>query len=52
MGLQESQSPNSSYAALADVISKFGAKGFVQKDREELFSRMVFNIWSAMMTTI
>jgi serine/threonine-protein kinase HipA len=44
LGLHESQSPNSSYAALADVISKFGAKGLVQKDREELFSRMIFNI--------
>ncbi len=44
LGLHESQSPASSYAALADVISNFGAKGFVQKDREELFGRMVFNI--------
>lgn len=44
LGLHESQSSTSSYAAIAAVISTFGAKGFVQQDREELFGRMVFNI--------
>jgi serine/threonine-protein kinase HipA len=44
LGVHESQSPDSSYAALADVISNVGAKGFVQQDRQELFARMVFNI--------
>lgn len=44
LGLHEGESPDSSYMALADVISRFGAKGHVQSDREELFGRMVFNI--------
>lgn len=44
LGLHESESANSSYVALADVISSSGAKGFVQQDRKELFARMVFNI--------
>lgn len=44
LGLHESESPTASYSAIARKLSELGASGFVQADREELFSRMVFNI--------
>jgi serine/threonine-protein kinase HipA len=44
MGLHESESPDSSYAAIADRLAHVGAKDSVKADREELFARMVFNI--------
>jgi serine/threonine-protein kinase HipA len=44
LGLHESESPTASYAGIARKLSEFGASGFVQSDREELFGRMVFNI--------
>ena len=44
LGLHESESPSASYADIARQLSGFGARGFVQSDREELFARMVFNI--------
>ncbi|QRD62676.1 HipA domain-containing protein (plasmid) [Xanthomonas citri pv. citri] len=44
LGMQEMQSPDGSYAALADVISTRGVAANVQADRTELFKRMVFNI--------
>ncbi len=44
MGLHESESPTTSYAAIARKLSEQGAAKHVQADREELFGRMVFNI--------
>jgi serine/threonine-protein kinase HipA len=44
LGLHESESPKSSYAAIARRIAEVGAKGSVMQDSEELFGRMVFNI--------
>jgi len=44
LGLHESESPISSYAALSLALSHYGAKAHVQANREELFGRMVFNI--------
>jgi len=44
MGLHESESPHSSYAAIARKIAEVGAKTKVASDSEELFGRMVFNI--------
>ena len=44
LGLHESESPTSSYAALSLALSRYGAKGHLRADRAELFSRMVFNI--------
>jgi serine/threonine-protein kinase HipA len=44
MGLHESESPSSSYAAIARKIAEVGAKTKVASDSEELFGRMVFNI--------
>lgn len=44
LGLHESESPQSSYAAIARRIAEVGAKGRVMLDSEELFGRMVFNI--------
>ena len=44
LGRHESASPDSSYADLADAISKYGVDGAVAADRIELYRRMVFNI--------
>lgn len=44
LGVSEMESPNQSYAAIADVISQRGAAAHVRQDREELFKRMIFNI--------
>lgn len=44
LGVDEMQSPNQSYAAIADAISARGAAAYVERDRQELFMRMLFNI--------
>jgi serine/threonine-protein kinase HipA len=44
LGLHESDSPKSSYAALSLRLSEYGAANQVKNDRKELFGRMVFNI--------
>lgn len=44
LGVPEMASPDQSYAAIAHVISRRGAARHVQRDRVELFKRMVFNI--------
>ncbi|MEO8061641.1 MAG: HipA domain-containing protein [Pseudomonadota bacterium] len=44
LALHEQDSPDSSYAAIADALSEHGARGFIASDRAELFARMVFNI--------
>ena len=44
LALHEQDSPNTSYAALADALSEHGARSGITEDRTELFSRMVFNI--------
>jgi serine/threonine-protein kinase HipA len=44
LALHEQDSPNSSYAAIADALSEYGARGSIANDRAELFARMVFNI--------
>ena len=42
--LHESQSAQASYADISMRLAGIGAKGRVQRDRTELFGRMVFNI--------
>ena len=44
LALHEQESPNASYAAIADALSRYGVGGRIAPDREELFARMVFNI--------
>ncbi len=44
LALHEQDSPDSSYAAIADAIGAFGVSGRIAPDRQELFARMVFNI--------
>jgi len=44
LGLHESESATSSYAAIARKITEVGAKTKIKSDSEELFGRMVFNI--------
>ena len=44
LALQEQDSPNSSYAAIADALGEHGVGGSIAQDRGELFARMVFNI--------
>jgi serine/threonine-protein kinase HipA len=44
LGLHDMDSPNSSYAAMADALSEHGVAGSIASDRAELFARMVFNI--------
>lgn len=44
LGVPEMESPNQSYAAIAHMISQRGVASHVQRDRIELFKRMVFNI--------
>ena len=44
LALHEQDSPDSSYAAIADAMSLHGVSGQIASDRNELFARMVFNI--------
>jgi len=44
LGLHESESATSSYAAIARKITEVGANTKIKSDSEELFGRMVFNI--------
>ena len=44
LGLTEQDSPDASYAQIVRVIEQWGTDGQVTAQREELFSRMVFNI--------
>jgi serine/threonine-protein kinase HipA len=44
LGVSEPESPNQSYEGIAGVISSRGPAAHVQRDRVELFKRMVFNI--------
>lgn len=44
LGVSELESPDQSYEAIAGVISARGAAAWVERDRIELFKRMVFNI--------
>lgn len=44
LALREQDSPNSSYAAIADALGTHGVGGSIARDRTELFARMVFNI--------
>ena len=44
LGGSELKSPDQSYEAIAGVISSRGAAAHVERDRIELFKRMVFNI--------
>lgn len=44
LALHEHDSPDSSYAAIADAIGVHGVSGRIAQDRRELFARMVFNI--------
>ncbi|MBA2238270.1 MAG: type II toxin-antitoxin system HipA family toxin [Lysobacter sp.] len=44
LGVSELESPNQSYEAIAGVINSRGAAACVERDRVELFKRMVFNI--------
>jgi serine/threonine-protein kinase HipA len=44
LGVSELESLDQSYEAIAGVISTRGAAAYVERDRIELFKRMVFNI--------
>lgn len=44
LGCDEADSPNKSYADLADAIRRYGHPSVIRRDNEELFRRMVFNI--------
>lgn len=44
LALHEQDSPDSSYAAMADALGRYGVGGLIARDRSELFARMVFNI--------
>jgi serine/threonine-protein kinase HipA len=44
LGVSELESPDQSYEGIASVISARGAAAHVERDRIELFKRMVFNI--------
>jgi serine/threonine-protein kinase HipA len=44
LGCDESESPNKSYAGLADAIRRYCHPSVIRRDNEELFRRMVFNI--------
>jgi serine/threonine-protein kinase HipA len=44
LALHEQDSPDSSYAAIADAMNAHGVSGQIAADRKELFARMVFNI--------
>lgn len=44
LGVSELESPDQSYGAIAGVISSRGVAAYIERDRVELFKRMVFNI--------
>jgi serine/threonine-protein kinase HipA len=44
LALHEQDSPDSSYAAIADALGQHGVGGHIANDRRELYARMVFNI--------
>jgi serine/threonine-protein kinase HipA len=44
LALHEQDSPDSSYAAIADALGQHGVGGYIARDRRELYARMVFNI--------
>lgn len=44
LGIGEMDSPNMGYADIADAISRHAPAQRIQRDREELYGRMVFNI--------
>lgn len=44
LALHEQDSPDSSYAAIADALGQYGVGGCIARDRGELYARMVFNI--------
>jgi serine/threonine-protein kinase HipA len=44
LGCDESESPNKSYADLADAIRRYCHPSVIRQNNEELFRRMVFNI--------
>ena len=44
LALHEQDSPDSSYAAIADAMGVHGVSGQIASDRHELFARMVYNI--------
>ena len=44
LGCNEAESPNKSYADLADAIRRYCHPSVIRRDNEELFRRMVFNI--------
>lgn len=44
LGVSELESPDQSYEGIAGVISMRGVGAYVERDRIELFKRMVFNI--------
>ena len=44
LGCEEADSPNKSYADLADAIRRYCHPSVIRRDNEELFRRMVFNI--------
>lgn len=44
LALHEHESPDSSYAAIADALGQHGVGGCIARDRNELYARMVFNI--------
>lgn len=44
LGVGEMDSPNTSYADIADALGRIVAAGHVNADRHELFRRMVFNV--------
>lgn len=44
LALHEQESPDSSYAAIADALGQYGVGGCIAGDRKELYARMVFNI--------
>ena len=44
LALHEQDSPNASYAAIADALGRYGVGGCIAHDRSELYARMVFNI--------
>jgi len=44
LALHEQDSPDASYAEIADAIGRHGVSGRIGSDRNELFARMVFNL--------
>lgn len=44
LACDESESPNRSYAELAEAVRRYGHPSVIRQDNAELFKRMVFNI--------